>query len=96
MDFVMSGFKEHDIKAMQQVFTEIRAKFPWETEQRLLSMAITRLYLDLMDPPMAENYPSREDLAAMRNGAPERSVTDDDMIHARKELQAFFAAHLSA
>ncbi len=94
MDFVMSGFSEIEIRSMKQRLADVTAKYPWETEQRLLSMAISRLYLDLVDPPVADGHPDAESLAAMRNGRPERFVTAEDLLNAGKDIKKMFSEHL--
>ncbi|PKY11823.1 hypothetical protein B1757_02355 [Acidithiobacillus marinus] len=94
MDFVTSGFNECEIRFMKERLADIAAKYPWETEQRLLSMAISRLYLDLVDPPVADSSPDEESLAAMRNGRSERFVTTEDLLSAGKGLRKMFYQHL--
>ncbi|MBE7562684.1 hypothetical protein H7F10_06910 [Acidithiobacillus sp. HP-6] len=95
VDFLVSGFTDGEVQSMKQMLAEIRAKYPWETDQRLLSMAITRLFVDLVDPAIAEDYPSPEDLAEMRNGASPKETTEQDRARIHNDLRKVFSAHLT-
>lgn len=46
-DFILSGYDQETVDGINQIFVEILARYPHESKQRLLIMAINRLFHDL-------------------------------------------------
>lgn len=65
MDLIISGYTKIDLDQIRYVLEEIKRAWPTENDQRIVKMALARMYQDVVQPPMADRYPTREELLDM-------------------------------
>ncbi len=65
MDFIVSGYSQHQLDQMRSLIDAIKDKWQGETDQRIVMMALSRMYDSVVQPPIAEDYPTEEELWEM-------------------------------
>jgi hypothetical protein len=96
MKFVVDGFSQRDLDHMRSVIEAVREQWKGESDQRILMMALNRLYLDVVQPPIAEEYPTRDELRDMNGGRDPIPVTEEHRKLAGKGIRAFLERARSA
>lgn len=90
MDLVISGYSQDDLDQISYLLGEIKAKWPDETDRRIVKMALSRMYQDVVDPPIAEDYPTEEELLEM--GA--LPITKEEQIEGFRKFALLMEARL--
>jgi len=90
MDFVVSGYSEHQLDQIRSLIDAIKDKWQGETDQRIVMMALTRMYDSVVQPPIAEDYPTEEELREM--GA--LPITKEEQIEGFRKFALLMEARL--
>lgn len=91
MDFVISGFAQSDLEHMRAIIDALKEKMRGESDQRIVKMALNRMYLDIFDPPFSDEWPTPEELRQMNGGKDPPPVTEEHRKLAGKAICAFLA-----
>lgn len=87
MDFVVSGYTQHDIRRMRLILDEIKAKRPGETDERIVAMALSRMYDDIVQPQLAEEPPTDDELRGIGAVKPNHEELRDGLHSFARVLQ---------
>lgn len=92
MDLIISGYDQHDLDRFRLILDEIKARIPGETDEGIVAMALSRMYHDIVQPPIADEW-TEEEIRQISV----RPVRPEDLEGARKSILAFLErAEISA